>query len=150
MVASISPVPGEIEGALAGAWLRSTRAGSARKSRAPSGRRSRAGGIVHGHVHVLPANAPYFGAAITGDPMPDAPDPGELLDVEMHQTAGLRPLVALHRNRGRELPQPGQSLPAQQAPRLRDVVRAFLWMFIRVSPSAGMVGRQPSTSQRWP
>src|SRR6185503_2121933 len=35
-------------------------------------------------------------------------------------------------------------------PRLRGVVRAFLWMFIRASSSAGMVGRQPPTSQRRP
>lgn len=52
-------------------------------------------GIVHGHVHELPADAPHLGAAISRDAVSDAADPAELLDVEMQQIAGLGPLIAL-------------------------------------------------------
>src|SRR5258705_11457021 len=53
--------------------------------------------------------------AIAGDAMPDAPDAPELLDVEVHELAGVRVLVAHHRGGGLERPQPGEPALSQIA-----------------------------------
>src|SRR5712691_2935723 len=71
------------------------------------------GGIIDGHVHELPADAAHPAAAIARDAVPDAPDPAELLDVDMYEAAGAAVLVP-HHGRGRlEAAQPRQPQPAQ-------------------------------------
>ncbi len=73
------------------------------------------GGVVHGHVDVLPADPAHPAPAIPADAMAHAPNAPQLLDVEMQQAAGPRPLIALHRDRGLELPQAPQALAPEQA-----------------------------------
>jgi hypothetical protein len=53
-----------------------------------------AGGVIDGHVDILPADAADAAAAITRDAMPDPTDSTQFLDVQMHQRAGPLPLVA--------------------------------------------------------
>jgi hypothetical protein len=71
-------------------------------------------GVVHRHVDVLPADAAHPTPTIPADAMAHPPNAAELLDVEVDQITGPRPLVALDGGRGLEGPQPGQPLAAQQ------------------------------------
>jgi len=74
-----------------------------------------AGGIIDGHVHELPADAPHAAAPIAMDAMPDAADSAELLDVEVHERAGLPVFVAHDRHGRLERRQARQPLAAQVA-----------------------------------
>ena len=75
-----------------------------------------AGAVVHSHVQKVIAAAPPAGrSGAPAEAMPTAwRDPGQLLDIEMDQFAGLRPLVA-HRAPGRpvEIGQARNPMPAQ-------------------------------------
>lgn len=77
-----------------------------------------AGAVVHGHVQKVKAAAPPTGrGGAPAEPMPTAGrDPGQLLDIEMDQVAGPRPLVA-HGAPGRpvEIGQARHPMPAQHA-----------------------------------
>lgn len=59
-------------------------------------------------MDVLPADAPHPAPAIAADAVPHSADPPELLDVEMQQAVGPRPLM--DRDRGLERAQPRQPL----------------------------------------
>src|SRR5262249_18479142 len=63
----------------------------------------------------LPADAAGPVAAIPGDPMPQAGDPAELLDIDVEQLAGPRVLVAASGPRRGELAPPGEPPAAQAA-----------------------------------
>ena len=75
-----------------------------------------AGAVVHSHVQKVIAAAPPAGrSGAPAEAMPTAwRDPGQLLDIEMDQFAGPRPLVA-HRAPGRpvEIGQARNPMPAQ-------------------------------------
>ena len=71
-----------------------------------------AGRIVDHRVQDLPADPPHARRAIPVNPMPDPPDPAQLLRIQVHQLARPLPLVAHPGRRGRETWQPGQPLPA--------------------------------------
>ena len=51
------------------------------------------GGVVDGHVHVLPARSLRLPATRAGDAMAGTVDPDELLDVDVHELARARLLV---------------------------------------------------------
>jgi hypothetical protein len=55
------------------------------------------GAVVDADVDELPADPPAARAAVTADPMPRAPDPPELLDVDVDQLTGHRALIAIRR-----------------------------------------------------
>jgi len=96
------------------------------------------------------------------------PDPAQLLDVEMQQVAGARPLTALHRERRLELPQPAQALapaipgglggalvcelPADcpSVPRSRDqIVQRVLTAQETAAAVAAAVGVSERTVRKW-
>jgi len=88
--------------------------------------------VVDGDVHVLPADAARTPAEVAVDPVPDARDAAELLDVEVQEGAGAPALVAHHRSgrlEARELMEAEPPLDAdhrreREAVVLRDAHRA--------------------------
>jgi hypothetical protein len=62
---------------------------------------------VHMDLRVTSGGRASF-AWVTGDPVANTLEPGQLFDVDMDHVAGPLPLVSLHRWRGVEVPQPVQ------------------------------------------
>jgi hypothetical protein len=54
-----------------------------------------AGGIVDGHMDVLPASAPALIPTILGNPMAGSHDASELLDVDMQEFSGILTLESI-------------------------------------------------------
>jgi len=71
--------------------------------------------IVDADMHVLPADSLHAGAPIPRDPVPDAADAPEALDIDVEELAGGRPFVAQDRGPGRQRWKPPQALAAQDA-----------------------------------
>ena len=68
-----------------------------------------AGGVIDGHMHLLVASAGGASFAwITGGPVPNTVEPGQLFDVDMDHVAGPLPLVAPHRRLGFQILEPSQ------------------------------------------
>ena len=67
------------------------------------------GGVVDRDVDELPACTLRALAAIAGDPMADAPEAGELLDIEVDQLAGACAVVTPRRLARFECGQPAQA-----------------------------------------
>src|SRR5262245_52193295 len=73
------------------------------------------GGIIDGHVHELPADAPHATAAVASDAMPRGGDPPEFLDGEVEESARPTVLVPYDGRRRRQVAQARQTQPPQIA-----------------------------------
>ena len=72
-----------------------------------------AGGIIDGHVHELPADAPHAAAAVARDAVPNAADPPEFLDVNVHESSRSTVLVPYDGRRRRQVAHARQTQPPQ-------------------------------------
>jgi hypothetical protein len=72
-------------------------------------------GVVEADVDELPADATALAGPLTGDAVADLLEAAELLDVEVDQLAGVGALVAPDRRGRRQVLEPAQPAPAQDA-----------------------------------